>query len=57
VAFQAQQHSHSELVQKLEAQQIMMRLIPDPNSIRACVHYLTLESEIEQGLDILINSL
>jgi L-cysteine/cystine lyase len=57
VAFQVQQHSHSELVQKLEAQQIMMRLIPDPNSIRACVHYLTLESEIEQGLDILINSL
>jgi L-cysteine/cystine lyase len=53
VAFQVPGHSHAELVQLLEVQQIMMRLIADPNSIRACVHYLTLESEVDQCLDAL----
>jgi L-cysteine/cystine lyase len=48
VAFQVAGHSHPRLVQRLEDQQIMVRLIADPNCIRACVHYLTLETEIDQ---------
>ncbi|MGB7415435.1 MAG: aminotransferase class V-fold PLP-dependent enzyme [Thermosynechococcaceae cyanobacterium] len=48
VSFTIDGLDHSQLVQELERQHIMVRLIADPNCIRACVHYLTLESEIEQ---------
>ncbi len=47
VSFQLASGKHSELVAALEQQSIQVRLIVDPNCIRACVHYLTLESEIE----------
>ena len=36
------------LVQFLETQGLMTRTILDPDCVRACVHYLTLESEIDQ---------
>lgn len=47
VSFQLATGKHSELVAALEQQSTQVRLIVDPNCIRACVHYLTLESEIE----------
>lgn len=40
--------SHQELVSLLEHQGVMVRSIYEPNCIRACVHYLTLESEIDR---------
>lgn len=40
--------SHQQLVNRLEKQGIMVRTIQNPDCIRACVHYLTLESELEQ---------
>lgn len=39
---------HNQLVQQLEQQSIFLRTILDPDCVRACVHYLTLESEIDQ---------
>lgn len=43
--------SSSELVQFLEKQNILTRTILDPDCVRACVHYFTLESEIDQLVD------
>ena len=48
VSFQLTNQAHKPLVQFLEAQQIFVRVILNPNCVRACVHYLTLESEIDQ---------
>lgn len=48
VSFQIKQQSHQQLVQFLENQRIMTRVILNPNCVRACVHYLTLESEVNQ---------
>jgi L-cysteine/cystine lyase len=39
---------HSQLVKFLEAHKILTRTISNPNCIRVSVHYLTLQSEIEQ---------
>lgn len=39
---------HSQLVKFLEAHKILTRTIANPNCIRVSVHYLTLQSEIEQ---------
>ncbi|MBW4658897.1 MAG: aminotransferase class V-fold PLP-dependent enzyme [Drouetiella hepatica Uher 2000/2452] len=39
---------HSRLVLELEQQSIFLRTIQDPDCVRACVHYLTLESEIDR---------
>ncbi len=38
---------HNALVAQLEAQQIYVRTLLSPHCVRACVHYLTLESEID----------
>lgn len=48
ISFQIEGQAHRQLVEFLEAQQIMVRLILDPNCVRACVHYFTLESEVMQ---------
>jgi L-cysteine/cystine lyase len=48
VSFQLNSGSHRQLVEFLEVQRIMIRLILDPNCVRACVHYLTLELELQQ---------
>lgn len=48
VSFQCTDGQHQKLVQGLEQEQMMVRLIVDPQCVRACVHYLTLESEIDQ---------
>ncbi len=39
---------HLKLVQFLETQGLMTRTLVDPDCVRACVHYFTLESEIDQ---------
>ena len=39
---------HKDLVKFLETREIMVRTILDPDCVRASVHYLTSESEIEQ---------
>jgi L-cysteine/cystine lyase len=48
ISFQIENQAHQQLVQQLEAQRIMVRLIVDPNCVRACVHYFTLESELDK---------
>jgi L-cysteine/cystine lyase len=40
--------SHQQLVKSLESQRILVRQIPAPNCVRACTHYLTLESECDR---------
>ncbi len=39
---------HRQLVETLESQGVFLRTLLSPSCVRACVHYLTLESEIEQ---------
>ncbi len=39
------------LVEFLESQGLFTRTIVDPDCVRACVHYFTLESEIDQLID------
>ena len=54
VSFQLNQPKsgvHFKLVQFLETQRILTRTIADPDCIRATVHYLTLESEIDQLIE------
>jgi len=46
VPFQLPGKSHAQLVQCLESQGLMLRTLHHPDCVRACVHYLTLESEI-----------
>jgi L-cysteine/cystine lyase len=48
---------HAEVVNALEKQGTMLRTILDPDCIRACVHYFTLESEIDQLMATLRNLL
>lgn len=48
-----QHHTHVKLVQFLESKGLLTRTIADPSSIRATVHYLTLESEIDQLIDVI----
>jgi len=43
--------SHQELVNNLEKEGVMLRTIHNPNCVRACVHYFTLDSEIDQLVD------
>jgi L-cysteine/cystine lyase len=50
-----QRQTHLKLVQFLESQGILLRTIADPSCIRATVHYLTLESEIDQLLEAIQN--
>ncbi|BAY32150.1 class V aminotransferase [Nostoc carneum NIES-2107] len=42
-----------QVVQFLESQTIFTRKIADPNCVRVCVHYFTLESEIDQLVEAL----
>jgi L-cysteine/cystine lyase len=51
VSFQLQQgvaNRHDQLVKALERQNFLLRTILDPDCVRACVHYFTSETEIEQ---------
>lgn len=39
---------HKQLVQSLEQQGVMLRTILNPDCVRACVHYFTSQTEIDQ---------
>jgi L-cysteine/cystine lyase len=47
VSFQLTNGKHNKLVQFLEEKQFFLRVILNPNCVRACVHYFTTESEID----------
>lgn len=42
---------HRQLVETLEAEGTFLRTLQSPNCVRACVHYLTLESEVDALAD------
>lgn len=44
-------HHHRQLVNTLEAEGTFLRTLLSPNCVRACVHYLTLESEVDALAD------
>jgi L-cysteine/cystine lyase len=48
IAFQLDNGQHKTLVQSLEQQGIYVRLLLNPNCIRACTHYLTTDAEIDR---------
>lgn len=48
VSFQHESGQHQRLVQFLEKHGFLLRTILDPSCVRACVHYFTLESELDQ---------
>ncbi|WP_026732918.1 aminotransferase class V-fold PLP-dependent enzyme [Fischerella sp. PCC 9605] len=51
VSFQLTQNNlqaHLQLVNFLQSKKLFTRTIADPSCVRACVHYFTLESEIDQ---------
>lgn len=43
--------THDQLVQFLERQGVLLRTILDPDCVRACVHYFTLESEVDRLIE------
>ena len=57
VSFQVENQDHQWLVHHLERQGILVRLIADPNCVRACVHYLTLESEVTQLVEAITTAI
>jgi L-cysteine/cystine lyase len=48
VSFQLANSHHLQLVRWLENRGFYLRILLDPNCVRACVHYFTLESEIDE---------
>ncbi len=60
VSFQVDNSKNRQLVEFLEAQNIMTRILLDPDCVRACVHYLTLTSEIDrlvEGVESFISNI
>jgi L-cysteine/cystine lyase len=58
VSFQVKDYrssTHARLVQFLEQRGFLLRTILDPSCVRACVHYFTLESEIDQLIEAISN--
>jgi len=53
VSFQLAGKSHNQLVQFLETRGFQLRTILNPDCARACVHYLTLRSEIDQLISVI----
>ncbi|MEO0771085.1 MAG: hypothetical protein AAFY72_16960, partial [Cyanobacteria bacterium J06649_4] len=42
---------HAILAKQLEAEKIYVRTLASPNCLRACVHYLTLEMEVDKLIE------
>ena len=57
VSFQLENQDCDRVVKNLEKQGFMLRTLADPYCIRACVHYLTLESEIDNLIPVLTDIL
>jgi L-cysteine/cystine lyase len=55
VSFQVSGLAHKQLVDALERQNLMLRTILDPDCVRACVHYFTLETEIDRLIEAIAN--
>jgi L-cysteine/cystine lyase len=55
VSFQLADGRHAQAVQTLEQKGFLLRTLLYPDCIRACVHYFTLESEIEHLLGAIAN--
>ncbi|MCT7948622.1 aminotransferase class V-fold PLP-dependent enzyme [Ancylothrix sp. C2] len=47
--------THDDLVNYLEERNIMVRTLLNPDCVRACVHYFTLESEIDQLIEAILD--
>lgn len=54
VSFQLANGKHQALVQSLEEQNFFLRVILNPNCVRACTHYFTTESEIDELVDAIV---
>ncbi|WOD37711.1 aminotransferase class V-fold PLP-dependent enzyme [Nodosilinea sp. E11] len=48
---------HKRLVDELETQGVFLRTLQAPNCVRACTHYLTLESEVDELVESLKTTL
>jgi L-cysteine/cystine lyase len=57
VSFQVDTRNHAKLVQSLERNHFYLRTIVDPDCIRACTHYFTTTSEIDESIDFLTHNL
>lgn len=57
VSFQVHNNSHQKMVQILEEKGFFLRTIANPDCIRACVHYFTLPSEIEELVKVIRHSI
>ncbi len=55
VSFQLTDKRHPQLVQFLETHGVLVRTIREPDCVRASVHYLTLQSEIDQLVEKIEN--
>jgi L-cysteine/cystine lyase len=53
VSFQVATKNHGKLVQDLEEQNFYLRTIVNPDCIRACTHYLTTTTEIDELIQCL----
>ncbi len=53
VAFQVVNVGHEQLVKSLESRGIFVRTIRSPDCVRVSLHYFTLESEIDQLIEVL----
>ena len=49
--------NHRSLVRQLEGQNMMVRMIANPNCVRACTHYFTLESEVNDLVRVIHSAL
>lgn len=48
ISFQLTENLHVQLVRFLEQKNLLVRVIRDPDCVRACVHYFTTPDEIDQ---------
>jgi L-cysteine/cystine lyase len=51
VSFAIQDKSHAKVVAELEQQHFMLRTIPNPDAVRASVHYFTTAEEIDSLIE------
>lgn len=57
ISFQLASGKHGKLVQFLEEKHFYLRVILNPNCVRACVHYFTTESEMDALVSAIVEFL